>query len=277
MKKSLNFFLVFLIFIFVAIMPVLSYATDNSDSGLIEDTTDINNLPENFRKCTDPIALQIGEPLNTSGLNKLNISGSAQFSKPGLILTKAAIGTNLPICIIDLREESHGFINNVPVSWKNSVNNANLNLTTDQIMQDENQKLNSIPLNTSVALSNKKSIIPISVENELTLVNTNGFSYVRIPITDRNMPVQNDVDTFVAFVKNQTPNTWLHFHCKTGIDRATTFMIMYDIMKNGKSVNLNDIITRQVKLSGMNYINSQDFYTGNRLEFLTTFYNTHKG
>lgn len=277
MKKSLKISLIAFLLLAFAFIPVLSYAADNSDTGLVEDNAIINGLPKNFRKCTDPIALERGEILNTSGLDKLNISGSAQFSKPGIFFVKAAIGTNLPITIVDLREESHGFINDVPVSWKNSINNANMNLTTEQIMQDENQKLNAIPLNTSIAFSNKKSITATSVQNELTLVNNNGLSYVRIPVTDRNLPTQNDVNAFVSFVQNQAANTFLHFHCKAGIGRTTTFMIMYDIMKNGNSVNLKDIITRQVKLSGMSYIDSQDFYSGNRFDFFTSFYNTYKG
>ena len=38
------------------------------------------------------------------------------------------------------------------------------------------------------------------------------------------------VDYFIDFVENQPENTWLHFHCKAGAGRTTTFMIMKYIL-----------------------------------------------
>ncbi len=84
------------------------------------------------------------------------------------------------------------------------------------------------------------------------------------------------VNYFIDFVKNQPKDSWLHFHCKEGIGRTTTFLIMYDIMKNHKDVNLNDIIKRQVLLSGMSDTSSQGFYEGNHNKFLTDFYNNYE-
>lgn len=52
-------------------------------------------------------------------------------------------------------------------------------------------------------------------------------------------------------------------------------MIMYDIMKNHEDVSLNDIIKRQVVLSGMSDRSSQGFYTGRHSKFLNDFYNTY--
>ena len=47
-------------------------------------------------------------------------------------------------------------------------------------------------------------------------------------------------------------------------------------MKNHKDVNLNDIIKRQVLLSGMSDTSSQGFYEGNHNKFLTDFYNNYE-
>ena len=80
------------------------------------------------------------------------------------------------------------------------------------------------------------------------------------------------VKYFIDFVNNQPENTWLHFHCKAGIGRTTTFMIMYDIVKNCKEVKLNDIIARQVLLSNIKVRNSVDFFIGERYKFLKDFY-----
>ena len=83
------------------------------------------------------------------------------------------------------------------------------------------------------------------------------------------------IDYFIDFVQSQPNGSWLHFHCKEGIGRTTTFMIMYDIMKNHKDVELNDIIKRQVILSGMLDEDAESFYTGDHFKFLSDFYNTY--
>ena len=61
------------------------------------------------------------------------------------------------------------------------------------------------------------------------------------------------------------------------VGRTTTFMIMYDIIKNGNNVSLNDIIGRQVLLSGISQRDAVDFYVGNRYDFLSNFYDKYKG
>ena len=41
----------------------------------------------------------------------------------------------------------------------------------------------------------------------------------------------------------------MHFHCQAGKGRTTSFMVMYDMMKN-PSVSLKDILHRQYLLGG---------------------------
>ena len=67
------------------------------------------------------------------------------------------------------------------------------------------------------------------------------------------------VNYFMDIVKNNPENTWFHFHCKAGVGRTTTFMIMYDIIKNGNEVSLHDIIGRQLLLSGISPKDYVDF------------------
>ena len=90
------------------------------------------------------------------------MSGSKQFSENGLTLMKESIDTNLPITIVDLRQESHGFVNGLPISWANSKNDANKGLTKAEVLADESNKLKSIKLNEPLAIYNhpKKTIIP---------------------------------------------------------------------------------------------------------------------
>jgi hypothetical protein len=51
---------------------------------------------------------------------------------------------------------------------------------------------------------------------------------------------------------------------------------MYDIMKNAKKVDLDDIVKRQVLLSNMSSTSAQGFYNEERKNFLTNFYNYSK-
>ena len=135
---------------------------------------------------------------------------------------------------MDLRQESHGFINGFPVSWADLKNNANIGLTKEQVLLDENNKLKSIKLNIPITFYNHANItiVPTKVQNENQLVNSKSLSYNRITVSDGEIPTDDMVDYFVELVKSQPENSWLHFHCKEGIGRTTTFMIMYDMIKN---------------------------------------------
>ena len=204
----------------------------------------------------------------------MNISGSGQFTISNLPLLIENIDSNLSIIVIDLREESHGFINNTAISFSNLNNNANSGLSLEEVIKKENQDLSSIKLNEPLTLHNNNiTITPNIVTNERTVAESNNISYLRIPVTDGNLPNDDMVDYFIKFVKNQPENTWLHFHCKAGAGRTTTFMIMYDIIKNGNDVRLHDIIGRQLLLSDITPKSFVDFYVGKRYDFLNKFYN----
>jgi hypothetical protein len=59
------------------------------------------------------------------------------------------------------------------------------------------------------------------------------------------------VDEFVAFDAARSPDTWLHFHCRAGDGRTTTFLVMHDIVCNAPHVTLDDILRRQYLLGGI--------------------------
>lgn len=229
-------------------------------------------LPKHFRKSSD----KISDNINYTGLSELNISGSAQFSEPGLSLIKKEINTDNKITIVDLREESHGFINDFPISWKNSSNNANKGLSREEILNDESQKINDLKINDYITLYNNGSILVKRAYTEYTLCANNDLSYIRMPVTDGQLPTIDILNDFINFVQNLPDDSYLHFHCKAGIGRTTTFMILYDIMKNYNNVPLNDIIVRQVKLANLKDGKLSDFNSGRRLKFFTDFYNRCK-
>ncbi|WP_304519483.1 phosphatase domain-containing protein [Clostridium estertheticum] len=100
-------------------------------------------------------------------------------------------------------------------------------------------------------------------------------------MSDHLKPKDDQVDLFVKETqKISTNDTWLHFHCRGGVGRTTTFMAMYDMMNNAKQVSFEDIIQRQVLIGGSDILKKDDEgnKTGdeNRADFLKQFYQYSK-
>ena len=250
-----------------------------SESELSNDVNlvlDNNNpdLPSHFRKTSDLTVLN-DKTYNLTGLEDLNISGSEQFSALNLPKLISAINTKLPIIDVDLRGECHGFINNLPVSWENEANDANIGLTREQILNKETKYLESIKLNVPITLSNydKKTIIPTQVFSENEWMNKNSISYIRINATDRILPTPENIDYFLQSILSSPKNCWFHFHCKEGIGRTTTFMIFYDMMKNYNNVSAQDIISRQINLPAFSEFDIELLTSDRRMALYNNFYN----
>lgn len=232
-----------------------------------------SSLPKNFRKSNDKLK---STNLNLKGLDSLNISGSSQFTEDSLPLIKKSIIADKNLTIVDLRQESHGFVNGNAVSWMCEHNNANKGLSIEQVLVKEANELASIQINSFLKFLNAPELKVASVSSEKDLTENNDISYLRVPVTDGELPTNEIVDYFVDFAKSNSENSWLHFHCKEGIGRTTLFMMMYDMMKNSKNVPLQDIMQRQVLLAGPDIEKDYEKYTANRLSFLNNFYNYTK-
>ena len=247
---------------------------ESNSINLVLDSQNYYNIPKNFRKTSTLLNDENNKDLNLSGLNTLNISGSQQFCEYNLPILINSINTTLPITIIDLRQESHGFINGLPISWANAKNDANIGLTKNQVLLDEKNKLNSIKLNVPLTFYNHKNItiVPTKVEDENHLAYSKSLSYKRITVTDGKIPKDDMVDYFVKLVISEPKNSWFHFHCKQDIGRTTTFMIMYDMIKNSTKVSAEDIIKRQLLLANFDESHIKSFNNNERITFLNNFY-----
>lgn len=95
----------------------------------------------------------------------------------------------------------------------------------------------------------------------------------RIFATDREVPSVESIDSFISTIKALNENSWLHFHCKEGIGRTTTFMISYDMIKNFNKVSANDIINRQIELGDFDSNYLYILTTKERIDLYTSFYN----
>lgn len=252
-RIKLTLFLLPLIILFSNFNCIYTYAkTDKEESYISLDFKNKDETPINFRTSIDLSKIE-NDNLDLSGLEDLNISGSSQFTELSLSKVKESINTDLPIYIIDLRKESHGFINGDAVSLFSPGNKINAGLPLNAVLKKEDLFIKSIPLNRSINLDiDKYTIIPKTTYNEENLVKNNDLNYFRIPVNDNERPTDEMVDRFISFTKSLPENKWIHFHCKDGDGRTTTFMILYDIINNYKTVSLDNIIERQVSLNSLN-------------------------
>jgi len=264
----------------------------NANSPVLIWDVDLNlkkNLPRNFRTTDDSIKPANGESFANTGLVELRASGSGEFTADGLKLLLARLRT--PVTIFDLRQETHLFVNGLPVSWFATNDWANVGRTHDEIVTDEAARAQSFKPGSEITVTGsdiKKSgtasstpahVIVKSATTEGELVEQNKAEYVRLTVTDHARPLDEEVDRFILAVRSLPENGWAHFHCEAGRGRTTTFMVLYDMLRNATRLSIVDIVNRQ-KLLGYDYdvlkSASGDWrapYTEDRAAFIRAFYN----
>lgn len=219
-----------------------------------------NALPRNFRTTDEPLPARPGKVLNPVGLSELHESGSAQFTAASLaqILPKL----HGPLTIFDLRQEDHLFVNGEPVSWYATNNWANVGKTHEAIVADEGARAEALKAGTLVALADDRaikqepgvtppeSVTIASCSPEADLIAAAGAAYVRLTVSDHSRPTDQEVDRFIAAVRQIPADGWAHFHCRAGKGRTTTFMVLYDMLRNAGRLPLSDIVDRQSVLAG---------------------------
>ena len=250
-----------------------------------------NSLPRNFRTTDEPLNVTNGEASPaTTGLSELRASGSGEFTPEGLKLLLSK--TRGLVTVFDLRQETHIFVNDLPVSWYASRDWANVGRTQSAIEADEAARVASFKKKRKIAIrpgapvkhGNGNSVTPqrVPVERASTerdVVESAGANYVRLTVTDHARPLDDEVDRFVFAVRALPENSWAHLHCEAGLGRTTTFMVLYDILRNAGQVSLEDIVRRQKILShGYDVFqpgepeNWKGPYAADRAAFIRSFY-----
>lgn len=220
--------------------------------------------PRNFRMASDNWRVEPeDEPPTREGLDNLRISGSAQCTAAGFAslytkLSAAAAAPGAPIYDVDLRQESHGFADGLPVSWHKKNNLANEGKTPEEVALDEEERLADLAGVTTTFVPKGKTdkgrveaftFAPQNVQTEKEVVEALGFRYVRFYVTDRTQPDTETIEAFLDFVDSLPGDAWLHFHCRAGHGRTTTFMAMYDMIRN-PGIPAETIIERQHLIGG---------------------------
>jgi Inositol hexakisphosphate len=251
-----------------------------------------NDPPRNWRTTDDPLTSGTSEaPGAILGLRDLRASGSGEFTPEGLklVLTR----TRGPVTVFDLRQETHIFVNDLPVSWYASRDWSNVGRSQSDIEANEAARVASLKPGSKIGVrpghavkhGNANSVPPqqVTVERasvERDVVQPAGANYVRITVTDHTRPLDDEVDRFILAVRALPENAWAHFHCEAGLGRTTTFMVLYDMLRNANRVSLEDIVHRQKILSkGYDVLqpdepgNWKTPYATQRAEFIRAFYN----
>ncbi|WP_248924649.1 hypothetical protein [Paenibacillus hamazuiensis] len=244
------------------------------------------SLPAKFRTTSMEVKAESGELPDLSGFRQLKISGSGQFSQSGLKTMAQAIA-HPAIIIVDLRQESHGFVNGAAVNWFAPHNAVNKGYGNDEVLRREKEALEKLRQEDPFVFDHvegKSAGVhePIAgmktVLSEEEAVRREGLMYVRFFVTDHHHPSAAETDRFIRFVKTLTDDVWLHFHCRGGVGRTTTFMLMYDMLRNVPDVNFEDFLRRQRLIGGrdMFRMDPKEPYKYaaaiDRLEFIRTFH-----
>jgi hypothetical protein len=229
-------------------------------------------LPRMFRSCLAPLKRDLQMP-SLEGLPEVRASGSAQYSRRELEAVLASELVRKPLTVLDLRQESHGFLDlaeplqgqaTIAVGWFAERDWVNVGKGLPSIELDEGVRLAEaarakalvvtwIVTKTpedGIATAESAVVFPKAFATEREVVEGLAQSYLRFPTTDHVRPRDAEVDAFVRVNAALPPDSWLHFHCRGGDGRTTTFMVMRDVMRNAPLVRIDDIVRRQFLIGG---------------------------
>ena len=254
------------------------------------------NMPNEYRAASKGKYKRAPNDIYPSqeGLKDLRISGSSFFAKNEFKALLKKIPAEVEnIVVLDLRNESHGYINDHAVSWYSRYKTFNQGLTAEQVNDREQDFLNEAKktgtVNIAVQAKDKGVVftVPIKVDSVMTekeFVESMGVKYFRIPIMDYSAPTRDNIDRFVEFYKNLPKTAWIHAHCEAGVGRTTITLSMVDMLHNAGKLSYDEIMTRQVLMGGQDVRKSAEKATDpykkanypKRAEFTRRFYDYAK-
>ena len=216
-------------------------------------------------------------PIHFRRDESLRIAGGGQPSKTTLAHLHEQLGLpdDTPLWVIDLRQESHGYLNEDAVSWHGVANAANRGMSAAAVEQDERQRLadavgtnvRAVPMGhydeAHIPYTFAESVTGFATERHVA--RKSGLGYVRIAATDMRWPEPQAIDDFVNFYRSlPKEHGWLYFHCQAGQGRTTTFMVLYEILERPDRT-ADEAIAHQRALGGA------DLSSGARYEGICRF------
>lgn len=267
MRRYALFF--FLIMIYPWSYASATYATcegTTQNPCLVQDTQ--NNTPRLKQWRTAKMLSQAAKDqgINATGLENLWVSGSAEPSAQGFQTVVKNIQSTAPhqiktIVDVDVRQESHGFLNNNAITLAAANDWINLGKSRRQVFNDEKKwllRLGRLNVVKNVLTPQQfkarefhtgKTVSIQGVKNEKEIAENTNLTYYRLTVPDHMAPSDEDVDRFVELVRKTPPTNWIHIHCRAGDGRTTMFMVMYDMLRNADKVSLDDIVKREAAIA----------------------------
>jgi hypothetical protein len=235
---------------------------------LIFDSIREQGLPSHFRSATGPLAMTTGMSPSRLHLDSLMASGSEQPSLTELAGVIRGLGKK--VVVVDLRQESHAYLDAHPVSWYGMKNWANKGKSRAEVEADEQGRIATLSKAHAAAVAR---VSAKDFEGRLAAVRTEevaygraqseaqataslGLGYLRIAVADHSRPLPADVDRFIECIRGLAPGTWLHFHCHAGDGRTTTFLLLYDMLRNAGALGLEELAARQHLLGGVDLLHT---------------------
>ena len=216
-------------------------------------------------------------PIHFRRDESLRIAGGGQPSKTTLahLHEQLSLSIDTPLWVIDLRQESHGYLNEDAVSWHGVANAANRGKAAESVERDEQQRLaEAIGTNVQAVPMGHydEAHIPYTFAEGVTgfaterhIARKSGLGYVRIAATDMHWPEPQAIDDFVRFYRSlPQEHGWLYFHCQAGQGRTTTFMVLYELLESPDRT-ADEAIAHQRALGGA------DLSSGARYEGICRF------
>jgi hypothetical protein len=232
-------------------------------------------LPKNLRVFSPFIVVDAS--YNLLGWEDIKASSSGQFSEETFVaLLEKLFFQAEKLVIVDLRAESHGFVNGLSVCWRNCLNDL-FDKTSEKVEEEENARLAQAIAEGYLLIESSENQLELPIFRAITeraLVEDAGYTYARFPLSNHHRPSDQFVDQFVQFVKSLSSDEWVHFHSAVGKRRTKLMITLLDIIKNGDRVSLEDILIRQQILDVEFASKDKEFIQTDqdRLAFLNEFY-----
>ncbi len=113
-------------------------------------------LPRNFRTTDDRLKAIDARTPSTTGLIDLHAAGSGEFAAENfkLLLTRM----HGPVTVFDLRQETHVFVNGLPISWFTTRDWANVGRSQTEIEEAEAEWVQSLGPGSGIAVRPARAV-----------------------------------------------------------------------------------------------------------------------
>lgn len=213
-----------------------------------------------FRTSHDDISFS--SDVDLTGLKKLNLSGSNQIVFRDL--SKKLENVNLPVYILDLSNDSPGYIGEFTADFFGYPS------ISPKIKHYIRRFL----------ILGRLGVGESDLRTEAQVAASYQFHYFHIPLKAHTIPQGHFVDTFINALESIPQQAWIHTHCQSGRGRTSLAMIMVDIFKNHNKVTLDNILKRQYLLGSQDLSDTSLWRNGtytqqmlnDRKAFIISFY-----